>query len=393
MNAFKRICATLIGLVFCAAGLLKLMDPVGTGLLVETWLRFLHLGFLAGIASFLGIALSLAETLVGAALITGIARKAVACLSAAFIGAFTLLTLLLLLFKPDMDCGCFGEAIPLTAAQSLVKNLVLCLLWAVAFLPLRRLGGPTRSRYVSFLLASVSVCLFAVYALFSIPPIDFTPLHPGTELLGAYDDNFDDIVTYVYEKDGRQGSFTTDCPPDSSWTYVGTETLNRGIADPGDAPQVLSFCDVTGQYCDSLATAGPVMLLSVYAPRRLKEKHWAQLAAYATKASEMGFTPLLLLSASADELDGLVPDSALRMRSYLSDRKTLMTLNRSNGGASFVRDGQVVHKWARRSLPDEKELRRQMRRDPTEVMMIDKNESRTRVLGFCFYLAAVMFLI
>ena len=34
-HRFRRFCAILIGLVFLASGLLKLLDPVGTGLIVS----------------------------------------------------------------------------------------------------------------------------------------------------------------------------------------------------------------------------------------------------------------------------------------------------------------------------------------------------------------------
>ena len=48
MKAVKRICAFLIGLVLFVAGLVKLMDPVGAGLVVEEYFKFLHLWSLLG---------------------------------------------------------------------------------------------------------------------------------------------------------------------------------------------------------------------------------------------------------------------------------------------------------------------------------------------------------
>ena len=46
MRIVRRISAIIIGFVFFVAGLLKLMDPVGAGLVVEEYFKFLHLGFL-----------------------------------------------------------------------------------------------------------------------------------------------------------------------------------------------------------------------------------------------------------------------------------------------------------------------------------------------------------
>ena len=48
---------------------------------------------------------------------------------------------------------------------------------------------------------------------------NYVILKPGTELYGSVESAFEDVTAYVYEKDGREGAFTKDCPPDSSW-YV-----------------------------------------------------------------------------------------------------------------------------------------------------------------------------
>ena len=64
--------AIIIGIVFLLAGLFKLLDPVGAGLVVEEYFRFLHLGFLMPAAKVTGVTLALGESLIGAALISGI---------------------------------------------------------------------------------------------------------------------------------------------------------------------------------------------------------------------------------------------------------------------------------------------------------------------------------
>ena len=67
----RRFCSILIGLVFFTAGMLKLMDPVGAGLMVEEYLKFFHLAWAIGVSRFLGVAMALLETLTGAALMAG----------------------------------------------------------------------------------------------------------------------------------------------------------------------------------------------------------------------------------------------------------------------------------------------------------------------------------
>ena len=72
---FRRFCAVLIGLVFLASGLLKLLDPVGTGLVVAEFAKFLRLGFIGGISRATGVVLALLESVLGAALVTGVFRR------------------------------------------------------------------------------------------------------------------------------------------------------------------------------------------------------------------------------------------------------------------------------------------------------------------------------
>ena len=43
MSKYKKCCAIAVGLVYVVSGLLKVMDPVGTGLIVEAYFRFMHL--------------------------------------------------------------------------------------------------------------------------------------------------------------------------------------------------------------------------------------------------------------------------------------------------------------------------------------------------------------
>ena len=104
-HRLRRFCAVLIGLVFLASGLLKLLDPVGTGLIVSEYFKFFHLGFLQGVAKALGMVLSLVEAITGAALVSGVFRRLTAAVTSLLIVFFTVITVILWIANPDMDCG------------------------------------------------------------------------------------------------------------------------------------------------------------------------------------------------------------------------------------------------------------------------------------------------
>jgi len=341
MNAFRRICALILGMVLLVAGLLKLMDPVGAGLVMDEYLNFLHLGIFKGVSRVLACAAAFIESIVGVTLICGVWRKVTAIVSGALLLVFTLLTLALYIVNPAMDCGCFGEAVHLSHGQTLLKNLVLDALWCLSFLPLRNLGKPQRIKYVSFSLASVSIVLFLLYSSLSVPLRDYASYKPGTEL----------------------------------------------------EEQPLFFMDANMEYADSLAMEGRVLVVSVYDPAGMKADKVAKLSDFASVAAAKGFTPLFLMASAPDDAAGILGNPVLLAQTYFADRKALMTLNRSNGGVTFISDGQIIRKWAFRSLPDPEELEMVAGKAPMDYMIASQNRTRAIFQGFTLYLFAVLLLL
>ena len=62
MRFLRGLCRVLFALTFILSGILKLLDPVGTGLIVHEYLSFMHLDFLDSGAIVLGIALATLDT-------------------------------------------------------------------------------------------------------------------------------------------------------------------------------------------------------------------------------------------------------------------------------------------------------------------------------------------
>ena len=393
MNAFhsrlRRLCAVVLGLVFLASGLLKLMDPTGTQLIVKEYLKFLHLGSLGAAARGLGIGLALLESVTGAALLTGVFRKLTAIVASAMTVFFTLVTLVLLIANPEMDCGCFGEAVHLTHLQSFLKNLVLLALCLVAFLPFRNFGTPRRGRRVAFWIAVPSLLLALLDNIRELPLLDFTAYKPGAELFASLDNDYQtmdgQVPMFIYERDGQRGSFTLDRLPDSTWTFVGVDTLSRsGLARPSEKP-VLSFRDAGGEYRDEDAVLGNVIVFSVPEPERAD---WERLRAQVSTAREAGADPLVLVAAAPSQ-EGLPSDPEL----FYADYKPLITLNRSNGGATYIHNGEIIAKWSPSVFPSGEELTETLSRDPVDASTSYVVGRRIKAQGFVLYLLALLFLL
>lgn len=387
---FRRLCGFLCGFVFYLSGIFKLMDPVGAGLVMDGYLDFFHLDFLGFAAKGLGVIFALVEVVIGTALVTGVWRKTTAIAAFSLQGFFTLLTLILVIFNPQMDCGCFGEVIHLTHMETFVKNLILCTLLCVAFIPLKNLGRPKRRKYVSFGLVCLSSLAFSLYSLMYIPMVDHTEFKPGVGLTAAQNDSESDSAyeaVFIYEKDGQQQEFTLEELPDSTWTFVETRTSQN--EDALSEGVTLSFYDNEDNYRDSLATGENVMIFSVY-DTDIKQKKWDKVIQSAQSAVNSGFSTFILTASTPEQMADIDTGD---IPIYFGDYKTLVTLNRSNGGATWLCQGYLVKKWSRRGFPDQDTLTKDIRSNATEIILENDAEGSLLFQGFLLYVFAVMLLL
>lgn len=383
----KRFCGFITGFVFFLSGIVKLMDPAGAGLVMKEYYAFLHLGFLGFSAKFMGVFFALAETVIGTALITGVWRRAVAQCAIALQSFFTFLTLLLVIFNPEMDCGCFGEAIHLTHGETFVKNIILLALLLTYYIPRKHLGETRKKKYVSFALVTISVLAFTVYSWVYIPMIDFTAYKAGAELQAGATVNADDLYesVFTYEKDGIRQDFTLGHLPDSTWTFVNVSTrLKEGRED--SLVGLSFYSESTGEYMDTLAIEGKVMVVSVYDPD-MSAKKWHKTEAFIRRSQEAGFTTLLLTTSTEGVPAGMAASA------FISDYKTLISLNRSNGGVTYFNDGELVRKWARANAPSRTELDELQNTDATEIAIAKDSKGSLGFQGFLLYVFAVMLLL
>ena len=397
-NVFRRFCAFVLGAVFLISGILKLMDPVGSEFIMKSYFSFLHIGFMDFSAKFFGVAFALTEAVLGAALMSGVWRKVVGIAVVALTTFFTLLTLVLLIFNPVMDCGCFGEAIHLTHLQTFVKNVILCALCCGAFIPMRELDRPVKVKYVSFALTACSLVALLIYSLVALPLKDYTAFHPGAMLQAAADEQYKDFSEpeFIYEKDGVTQAFSLDALPDSSWNFVDSRIRQDDFA----AGAVLTLTDDAGEYCDSLATKGNVLVVSAY--RKLSAGRIEGIESLVTDARAAGLTPIVLVPSndilaaalvSSDAVDGNVSAGDLSVSDaalpewldgivHYSDYKTLATLNRSNGGVTWI------------SLrPSLEKLEAALAEDPAALALETGSRGSLALQGYLLYVFAVLLLL
>lgn len=291
------------------------MDPVGSGLVMEAYFSFLHISFLSPLAEIIALVFNLLECTIGIAMISGIWVPIVRIVSLVMLSFFTLLTLLLLIFNPEMDCGCFGEVVHLTHLQSFIKNVVLLVLWVMAYIPFIRQHHRPLYRKICTGIAFLLIIIFAIYPFRHLPVRDYTDLRTGTELV--------------------EGS--------------------------------IPLMNEDGEYKDNLLLRGRVVIFSIENESKVNHELLIQ-------AKDLARTSRLRpVIASCDKISEDSPLREAGIPIYLSDRRTLLSLNRANGGATFISGGQIARKWNLNDFLklDEPHLKEIVATDPSELIVED----------------------
>ena len=324
---FRKCCSIVVGLVYVASGLLKVMDPVGTGLIVEAYFRFMHLPESTLVAKVLGVVLGAVETTVGFAAVFSACPRITRWIMLGMQFSFTILSLALVIWNPQMHCGCFGEAIHLTHWQTFIKNIFLMgMLW-FAYFPLLEATMTKMWQYIAFVTSVILTVGFAVYSWYYIPVIDFTDYKKETEIVS-------------------QSEY---------WNLSEEERETRAALPMLGADNKLNPDITKGEWA----------IISLYDLPEDNLLFWTRYMVNFRMLKKQGYEVLVLTSAPEDqmkekiqmfaELPFLCPDKVLeemREALYLTSRTTAISLNRNNGGVTFLTDGVITGKRVAKDYPE-----------------------------------------
>ncbi len=241
MKIIVNISRIIVGLLFIFSGLIKANDPLGLTYKMQEFFEIwgnsypsLHsfMMFLNDYALAFSIITITLEVVVGVALLLGWGVRFFNWLLLLLIIFFTFLTGYAVLSGKIKECGCFGNCIPLTAMQSFIKDIVLCVLILIIFFGAKYIK-PFFKGGVNFLLLIVSVLLtlgLQWYVLVRLPVFDCLPFKEGNNILelrkmpaDAVADKVD--FKFIYKKNGEEKEFSKTELPDSTWTFVSRKDI------------------------------------------------------------------------------------------------------------------------------------------------------------------------
>jgi uncharacterized membrane protein YphA (DoxX/SURF4 family) len=250
MRTLLIIIRWFVGLLFIFSGLIKANDPLGLSYKMQEFFEVWGWSGLHGYTLALAFMMNVFEILAGVAVIIGWRMKLFSWLLLLLIIFFTFLTGYALFSGKIKTCGCFGDCLPLTPAQSFGKDLLLLVLILVLMGALNKIKSFFKpgAAVVLLILVIITATAGQLYVLRHLPLIDCLPYKKGNNIVeqmkmpaGAIPDSF--AIMFTYKKAGKELSFDQEHFPadfDSTYEYVGR---NDKVVKKGNGlqPKIVDF--------------------------------------------------------------------------------------------------------------------------------------------------------
>ncbi|MCO6024828.1 triose-phosphate isomerase [Prevotella cerevisiae] len=362
-----NLCRLILGITFIFSGYVKAIDPLGTQYKIQDYLEAIGLQGMFPDWSTLTVSvlLSTLEFCLGFFILLAIRRRLCSRIIFIFMIAMTLITLWLVVKDPIQDCGCFGDAIHLTNAQTFGKNIVLLACAAVLLRwPLRMVRFISRTnQWIAINWTILFILSSSILSLWYLPIFDFRPYHIGANIKegmsipkGAPQPKFK--TTFILEKNGQRKEFNINNYPDSSWKFIDSKTTQISA---GYIPPIHDFSIETRLTGKNIT------------PQVLDHKGYTFLliAPYLEHANDEDFGPINILYEYAQSHDYpfycLTASNEKGIKRWIdltgaeypfctTDGTTLKTIIRSNPGLILLKNGTIIRKWSHNELPNEGEL-------------------------------------
>ncbi|MGN0258725.1 MAG: BT_3928 family protein [Bacteroides sp.] len=396
-------CRFLLGAVLVFSGFVKAVDPMGTNIKLEEYLKAFGMAdfFYDWLILLAAILLATVEFGIGIYLVIGIRRKIASTIALILMSIMTPLTLYLWIADPVSDCGCFGDALILTNAETFLKNLIL---WGMAVITFRwnrqmkRLITP-KSDWIISLYTMLFGLMLSAHCLRNLPIIDFRPYRIGVNIPqamaipeGAAPDVWES--RFVLEKDGERRTFTLDNYPDSTWTYISTESI---LKQKGYQPAIHDFSiqRMTDgeEITDSILSApGYTFLLVAPHIETADDSNIDLINEIYDYCIEHQYGFIALTASSEAEVEMWCERTGGEYPFAMMDEVTLKTMIRSNPGLIMLKEGTIYNKWSNATLPDEYMLTDRLEQIPLGELQI-RSDWRTIGYVLLWFVVPLLFVI
>lgn len=343
----------VVGLLFIFSGLVKLNDPIGFSFKLKDYFapEVLDLGFLMPYALLIAVVLVIIEVLLGVMLLLGSYKRFTLGALSLMIVFFTFLTFYSAFYNKVTDCGCFGDAIPLTPWESFYKDIILLILILVLVIGARFIQ-PVFTKSVSSFIVFLSLigCLaITYYVLQHLPIIDFRPYKIGVNIPEAMSMPADAALPifeykWKFNVDGAEQIVITNGDyPSVEGEFIDVETK---IIKAGYEPPIHDFAiEKNGvDYTERFLNQENLIVVVAYSLSNSEYEGFSSIKEITDEALKNGYHVIGLSASSDEKTEELIDEYDLNFKFYFSDETTLKTIVRSNPGLLELNRGTILQK-------------------------------------------------
>lgn len=330
----------IVGATFAVAGWAKAIDPWGFVIKTGEYLAVWDMSLPPEMVVAACVALASIEFCTGILIGVGAIKRFSVWSAAALMLVMLPLTLYIAVADPVADCGCFGDFIIVSNWFTFAKNVLLTALIVYLIIYNRSVSGliPAPVQWLA-IAASLSLPLFLAFVGYNTQPVvDFRPFRLGTHMFHPCEAVGES--QFIYEKNGEQRRFSLSELPDSTWTYVDTET---------DTSQDNASCSVFDAYGEEVSeyivdTEGDQLFLIVPDPgiQFLSRAHFVnRIAEY---GRERGVEVIGVVGSFGDALDEWKDWVRPDFEVYSADPVSLKMIARGIASLVMTHNGDIVWK-------------------------------------------------
>lgn len=309
----------LAGIVFLFSGLTKANDPLGMTILMQDYLSVwgLQIEPWSVTVTCLAVVMAIVEVVLGAYLVIGSSRRRAAQLLLLIMVPMTGLTLWTTLTDAVPECGCFGSALSVTNAHSLLKNIALLMIALVlCYRPqwmYRLPGAPSRVLLTTF--AGVGVLVMSFWTWHREPLVDFTPYKVGTDITAA-------MMGEYAVVNGQSVEVT----PPTIREFALTTAEGEDVTD------------------DILLSTDTIVLLTIPVACNADTGNSDRMNTLWDESLDEGYDFYLVMADGPEEAERFKDRTGLVCPTLFASREMLQTIVRANPGIVVLHEGHIVRK-------------------------------------------------
>lgn len=361
MNRVVSIISILVGILFIFSGFVKAVDPLGFSYKLVEYFMVFKMDFLIPTALAQSVFICAFEIFLGFALIFHYRIKELAWANLAMIVFFTILTGVSAIFDVVKECGCFGNAIPLTAWQSFYKDIVLLAISILIFWKRNELQPWIKNEMINKVIVlggGIASLALSLWCLAHLPIVDFRAFKIGNNITELINDGEPPVIEYSYKMKHKETGKEEIFPASDYMKVKDKYDLIDGVSNvivPEKAPSIEDFIitdfdgnEFTG---DILENPKPTLLILSKDLNIIDPDAIQPIIELANEAMQNGFDVIGLSPNSYEDTDNFRHHYQTSFPFYILDEKVIKTMVRANPGILLLKDGNVIGKWHHNDTP------------------------------------------